>query len=335
MDGQVTFAQGYEADVAPRPNGSNNGAVSIADWVQIGRFAAGLDTVSPGSEFQRADCAPRDTLGNGSISISDWVQAGRYAAGLDPVVAAGGPTGPTGSSFAPAPQIESLRTDGANHGEAPQFRTTGVSLVSTILPAGQSRTVSIEFDAQGNENALGFSLMFDPTRLQFISAEKSSVASAATLNVNKREAAKGRVGIALALPTGSTFASGRHQLVVLAFALRSDSSKLPAIGFTDLPIAREAVDVNANQRNAIFHNSTEANPLEDAQFFVYQHYLDFFSRMPDRDGLDYWTQQINECGTDKFCINQRKIGVSAAFFIEREFQLTGSFIYRLYKAGLG
>src|SRR5262249_2185729 len=57
----VTIAQGFEGDVSPRPNGSN-GTVTIADWVQTGRFASGLDTVTAGSEFQRADTAPRSTL---------------------------------------------------------------------------------------------------------------------------------------------------------------------------------------------------------------------------------------------------------------------------------
>lgn len=91
--GTVTLTTGFEADVAPRPNG--NGAVSIADWVQVGRFAAGLDTAANGSEFQRADCAPRDTKGNGAVTVADWVQAGRYAAGIDPLTPAGGPTSPS------------------------------------------------------------------------------------------------------------------------------------------------------------------------------------------------------------------------------------------------
>jgi len=34
-------------------------------------------------------------------------------------------------------------------------------------------------------------------------------------------------------------------------------------------------------------------------------------------------------------VNSRRIGVSAAFFIELEFQETGSFVYRLYKGSLG
>src|SRR5205823_4426317 len=117
---------------------------------------------------------------------------------------------------------ETVRTSGAKV-ETAIAETTRVNLVSTILPAGQSSSVSIEFDAQGNENAFGFSLVFDPAQLSFVSAEKSNEASGGTLNVNKLEATAGRVGLALALPAGSTFASGRHQLVVLTFALRGDA----------------------------------------------------------------------------------------------------------------
>ncbi|MFC1452627.1 hypothetical protein ACFLSJ_04700 [Verrucomicrobiota bacterium] len=90
-DGAVTVVCGYEADVAPRPGGNNR--VSVGDWTQVGRFAAGLDTAANGSEFQRADCSPRP-CGNGRVSIADWTQAGRYAAGLDPVQGACGPTSP-------------------------------------------------------------------------------------------------------------------------------------------------------------------------------------------------------------------------------------------------
>ncbi|MFN7930992.1 MAG: hypothetical protein U0Y68_24305 [Blastocatellia bacterium] len=94
-----------EADVSPRPNG--NGAVSIADWTQLGRFVAGLDTVSVGSEFQRADCAPRAIAGDGKITIGDWVQAGRYAAGLDAPTAAAGPSNPINAATTARAQIES------------------------------------------------------------------------------------------------------------------------------------------------------------------------------------------------------------------------------------
>ncbi|MGB9181513.1 MAG: S8 family serine peptidase [Pyrinomonadaceae bacterium] len=81
--------------------------------------------------------------------------------------------------------------------------------------------------------------------------------------------------------------------------------------------------------------SSNANSIDDARFFVRQHYLDFLNRPADQDGLDYWSSQITQCGTDQNCINSQRIGVSAAYFIELEFQDTGSFIYRFYKASYG
>ncbi|HEY6122554.1 MAG TPA: PQQ-dependent sugar dehydrogenase [Pyrinomonadaceae bacterium] len=78
-----------------------------------------------------------------------------------------------------------------------------------------------------------------------------------------------------------------------------------------------------------------ANPLDDAQFFVRQQYLDFLSREPDPGGLTYWTNEIIKCGIDQTCIKRQRVAVSAAFFIEAEFQQTGSFVYGLYKGALG
>jgi len=75
--------------------------------------------------------------------------------------------------------------------------------------------------------------------------------------------------------------------------------------------------------------------LDDAQFFVRQQYLDFLNREPDLGGLGYWTNEITKCGTDQTCIRRQRVAVSAAFFIEAEFQQTGSFVYGLFKGALG
>jgi hypothetical protein len=80
---------------------------------------------------------------------------------------------------------------------------------------------------------------------------------------------------------------------------------------------------------------TSPNPIDDAEFFVRQHYIDFLNRQPDPGGLSYWTHQITQCGSDATCVGNRRAAVSAAFFIEMEFQHTGFFIYRLYQASLG
>ena len=77
------------------------------------------------------------------------------------------------------------------------------------------------------------------------------------------------------------------------------------------------------------------NPIDNARFFVNQHYLDFLNRAPDQGGLDYWTSQITGCGNNISCLLSRRNAVSAAFFIEGEFQVTGYFVYRLHKAAFG
>ena len=81
----------WEADIAPRPNGDD--FLLVNDWVQVGRFVAGLDIPVAGTEFQRTDCAPFATTGDGLLLVNDWVQAGRYIAGLDTPQSQGGPTG--------------------------------------------------------------------------------------------------------------------------------------------------------------------------------------------------------------------------------------------------
>ena len=78
-----------------------------------------------------------------------------------------------------------------------------------------------------------------------------------------------------------------------------------------------------------------ANPLDTAEFFVRQQYVDVLGRDPDESGFNYWSNQILGCGGNAACMHARRRDVAAAFFVEDEFQLTGSFLYGLYKAGLG
>jgi hypothetical protein len=94
-----------------------------------------------------------------------------------------------------------------------------------------------------------------------------------------------------------------------------------------------------NVTDAAFTATADAeqsvNPLDEDLFFVRQQYLDFLAREPDSGGLAYWDDQLVRCGADENCLHQQRIGVSAAFFVESEFQRTGSFIYRLYSSALG
>ena len=90
--------------------------------------------------------------------------------------------------------------------------------------------------------------------------------------------------------------------------------------------------------------SATTNPLDQARFFVQQHYYDFLSRYPDSGGWDYWSDQIAgnaannppPCAKgDTVCLNTRRINVSNAFFFELEYQQTGSYVFRLYREAFG
>jgi len=79
----------------------------------------------------------------------------------------------------------------------------------------------------------------------------------------------------------------------------------------------------------------EANPLESPEFFVRQQYLDFLGREPEQAGLDFWSSQLRACVNNDECVRQRRLDVSAAFFISQEFGESGLYLYDLYEGGLG
>ena len=77
---------------------------------------------------------------------------------------------------------------------------------------------------------------------------------------------------------------------------------------------------------------TGANPIDDTNIFVGQHYHDFLNRQADAGGQAFWASQIAACGADAACIDDRRQNVSAAFFLSIEFQSTGYLVYRFEKA---
>lgn len=244
--GIVTIAPGYESDVAPRPNGSN-GTVTLVDYVQMGRFAVGLDLPAAGSEFQRADNAPRSSLGNGAITISDWVQTGRFVAGLDPVMPAGGPPAPPSTAIDFQSSIEPDEVE----------QTRAVRIVNTSAGRGQEVIVTVECDAQGNENAFGFSINFDPLQMAFVNAAPGADASSGLINVNNLQAAQGRVGIALSLATGQSLAAGTKRIITMTFSVSANSTaNILGINFADQPVIREVASPNADVLTATFTPGT-------------------------------------------------------------------------------
>ncbi len=242
--GAVTLTKGYEADVSPRPDGDDNGTVTITDWVQVGKFVAGLDTPAPGNEFQRADCAPRAGLGDGRISIIDWTQAGRYAAALDPATAAGGPTTvATGS-------LSSFGEQGVITEKILKAFHPSTVVHAQLKPTTDNRqpaTIPITIEASGIENALGFSLIFNASHWRLLSVKAGRDADEVIMHINSTEADRGRIGIAMAMPVGKAIARGERELVICEFAPIANRKGLPLMfDFGDFPVRREMADVESN-----------------------------------------------------------------------------------------
>jgi uncharacterized repeat protein (TIGR01451 family) len=118
-------------------------------------------------------------------------------------------------------------------------------------------------------------------------------------------------------------------------------------GFYTLTPARANYDFSpANRSFSLLGNRAEetfsglftgdvANPLDVAEYFVRQQYVDVLGREPDESGFNYWSDQILACGNDAACTRARRVDVAAAFFVENEFKQSGAFIYNVYESGFG
>jgi uncharacterized protein (TIGR03118 family) len=77
------------------------------------------------------------------------------------------------------------------------------------------------------------------------------------------------------------------------------------------------------------------NPIDISSFFVRQQYLDFLNREPDAGGLAFWQNEIDSCAGNAACIENKRVNVSAAFFLSIEFQRTGYLAYLTHRSAFG
>ena len=123
---------------------------------------------------------------------------------------------------------------------------------------------------------------------------------------------------------------------------------LPALAQSQgAPTLRIVSEDGNNLPSELLYGNTRVKPLRlrpgtntpitinDADFFVQQQYVDFFSRFPDQSGFQFWMGQITACGTDAACTQRARVNTSGAFFLAIEFQTTGYYVYRIHKASFG
>lgn len=62
-----------------------------------------------------------------------------------------------------------------------------------------------------------------------------------------------------------------------------------------------------------------ANPIDDANTYVRQHYRDFLEREADAPGEAFWASPIQQCNGEPTCVGNKRVDVAMAFFFSTEF----------------
>jgi hypothetical protein len=134
------------------------------------------------------------------------------------------------------------------------------------------------------------------------------------------------------------FAAGETSKTISVFII--DDAYLEGPESFDATLTNPTGGVLGVQSNTVVNitdNLTPSgiNPIDSTGFFVRMHYLDFLNREPDTLGLAFWSNEIDTCGTNQQCIADKRVDVSAAFFLSIEFQQTGYLVERIYKTAYG
>ncbi|MEW6157617.1 MAG: LamG-like jellyroll fold domain-containing protein [Verrucomicrobiota bacterium] len=132
-----------------------------------------------------------------------------------------------------------------------------IQVVESRTQSPHAFVVPIEMFGNGDENAISFSLSFDPNRLSFDSVVPGTGAARAQILVNASRTDQGLVGLALALPAGEAFREGANELFKISF--RPILTKVGfnvSLRFSDSPTPRELADVNAKVVTANWRNGT-------------------------------------------------------------------------------
>ncbi|MCB2154662.1 hypothetical protein KQI84_07220 [bacterium] len=130
---------------------------------------------------------------------------------------------------------------------------------NAVLERGESGDAYLLLDSVGQENAMGFTVVYDPALLTLNSIEKGSdVPTNAILLTNPffPSMATGEVQFLLGLQPGETFPEGTVNLAKFNFTAAAGTDTVPSvIRFTPLYDAREIVDIEADRLISRFNDS--------------------------------------------------------------------------------
>jgi hypothetical protein len=253
---------GFEGDSFPAPYGDNQ--VTTGDQAYLGEVLTELAEPAGELVFARLDSAPRTTLGDGTLSLADWVQAGRYAAGLDPVTPAGGPAsalvaGLAQAAASTAPAMATAVTSASSSAEA--FGQSTLKITSQPGASPNEVSVTVELVSSGEANAVAFKIDFDPAVVAYRSVEWLDQTAAPVGTVNTNDASLGRLAVVAGRPAGEAFPEGTHQLLRVHFQVLDPSATTDSpIEIGRLPGLDSLASTDATEVTTTFESTVVAPP---------------------------------------------------------------------------
>jgi hypothetical protein len=191
-----------------------------------------------------------------------------------------------------------------------------------------------------------------PTNVQFsaVSYAVTEACTTTTITVTRSGEINGPTTVKYSIDNGTATQRGDFTFAIgnLVFAAGETSKTFPVLinddgyaeGVETAPLRLNVTSglgmgTQGTANLTINDNETvdsATNPIDNAGTFVCQHYHDFLNRQADDSGQTFWESQIVNCGSNTACIDNRRQNVSAAFFLSIEFQKTGNFVFRHYRA---
>ena len=136
-----------------------------------------------------------------------------------------------------------------------------VRALDLTIARGETNRMHIVLEAQGTENAVGFSLCYDTNLLTFIRAVRGadSTNAVATLSVGTNQTFRGRVGFILGLdiPSEQVFPIGTHRIIEVLFRAAPGGGVVTTpVMFCDLPTTREVSTPGAGTVPTLYVDAT-------------------------------------------------------------------------------
>jgi hypothetical protein len=214
---------------------------------------------------------------------------------------------PVGALLADSQGIGTIMDDDASNifqfsaGTASVSEAAGVATLTVTRTGGTTAAASVRYETSDLSATQQGDYTFGSGVVQFAPGEASKTFTVLLVNDALIEGAE-TFAVTLSNPSGNSAVGSPGQIVVTI------------------------VDDDA---------TTSANPIDDATFFVRQHYLDFLGREPDPSGLAFWVGNITSCGASASCREAKRVDTSAAFFLSIEFQETSGFVIRTQRVAFG